>query len=116
VRPYLWANGLGTSLLREAERLLRARDVRYLEWWSMDARSQRWYEDRGMECIDRHWRFAVEPDDELTAQAMRRGAASLVYSHLTCREEDWPRVQQEFRVIRRPPLEPHLCKGFAHRF
>lgn len=113
VLPELWGRGTGTALVREAERRLQERGVRYLEWWSMDPRSQNWYERYGMECIDRHWRFAVEPDEEFTGAA--RGC-QVVYAHLTCREEEWEEVRRKVRVITRTPLEPHLCKGFAHRF
>ncbi len=112
----LWGRGVGCALLREAERLLAGcHQVRYVEWWSMDFRSQAWYERRGMELINSHWRFAVEPDEEITAAVKPRGARP-VNALLTCSESEWPLVQESFKVITRPPLEPHLCRGYAHRF
>lgn len=113
VLPGLWGQGIGTGLVREAERRLGRQGVNYLEWWSMDPRSQDWYERYGMECINRHWRFAVEPDERFTRAA--RGSR-VVYAHLTCPEEDWEKARRLFRVITQPPLEPHLCKGYAHHF
>lgn len=96
-------------------RLLRDHGVRYVEWWSMDERSQGWYESYGMRCIDRHWRFTVKPDEKVDG-VLREHGVTMVNAHLTCSPEDWPGVQQKLRIITKPPLEPCLCRGFAHEF
>ena len=116
VHPGFWGRGLGKRLIREAEALLRAEHgVTYSEWWSMDERSQEWYRRQGMEEINRHMRFHVLVPPDMKEDLSRMGAGP-VNLHLTCSEDDWPRLREELEVILAPPLEPRLCVGFAHRF
>ncbi|MFO8060573.1 MAG: GNAT family N-acetyltransferase, partial [Bacillota bacterium] len=110
----LWGRGLGTRMVRRAEQLLAAQyDVHYVEWWSTDRRSQKWYERYGMECIDTHWRFTVR---DVGAADCLDGEVRLVNALLTCPVDTWAKVRGRLDVITTPPLEPRLCRGYAHRF
>ena len=116
VHPEYWGQGIGKALVENAEERLRdEHGVGYMEWWSMDERSGRWYESYGMQCINEHWRFNIESDSEAESVFAARDTR-MAYAHLTCSVGDWPEVRKQFSIIERPPLEPRLCRGFAHRF
>jgi hypothetical protein len=38
------------------------------------------------------------------------------YLYCACLPEEWSRVQQEYEILHRHPLEPHLCVGFEVRW
>ncbi len=116
VLPELWGRGIGSQLLIEAEERLRSDwGVRYVEWWSMDPRAQKWYQRRGMECINAHWRFHVRADESFRATCASIGVEP-VNLHLTCSTADWPEVREHLDIIHDPPLQPRLCRGYSHRF
>lgn len=114
VMKTLWGMGLGTRLVREAVRLLQQRGIHYMEWWSMDPRSQAWYERQGMECINAHWRFMIK--DSGAGACNTRDGVKRVHAHMTCTLDAWDKVQKDLNVITDPPLEPRLCRGYAHHF
>lgn len=111
----MWGKGLGRRLVRHAERLLSGQwGIHYMEWWSMDPRSQGWYERQGMECIDTHWRFTAEKGG--AAESLAVEGMDLVNAHMTCTPDAWDDAKRELNIITRPPLEPRLCRGYAHHF
>ena len=61
VHPEHQRQGVASSLLREAERLARARGlVRFEAWTRDDAAAHAWYEARGFELIDSYLHVYVE--------------------------------------------------------
>jgi ribosomal protein S18 acetylase RimI-like enzyme len=61
VHPEHQRQGVASSLLREAERLARARSlVRFEAWTRDDAAANAWYEARGFELIDSYLHVYVE--------------------------------------------------------
>jgi len=113
--PSCRGRGLGRALLERAAAALAVSGVRRMEFWSMDASAQGFYDKMGMREIGRHWRFWAK---------VRRGdfdrpgrvKVRPEYIHATCSIEDWPAVREEWDVITKPPLEPHICIGFDYRF
>lgn len=113
--PALRGQGLGRALVQSAEERLLARGIRRMEFWSMDDNAQRFYQALGMREINRHWRFWVRPRREDLADR-RPASFNPEYMHATASLEEWPKVAERWQVVTDPPLEPHLCYGFDHRF
>ncbi len=86
-----------------------------LEYWSQDRRAQRYYRRLGRKEISRHYRFRFKPPKELEAQMMK-DFIGVEYLYGACVPEEWPLVQKKYEIVRKPPLEPHLCAGFDVRF
>jgi ribosomal protein S18 acetylase RimI-like enzyme len=115
VHPDYWGQGIGTALLEHGRAELRRRGIRRMEFWSMDKRSQEWYERAGMTELERHYQFMFGPEKGDFA-ALRDVGIALRFAHATCSVEDWPRVQEELQVLYRAPMEPHLTIGYEDRF
>ncbi len=116
VRPDRQQRGVGSALLQAAERQLKASyNVGYVEFWSTDPNAQSWYRAKGMELIDRHWRFHVRPSPEMKADVEAPGTAA---QHLlmTCPWDSLAAAQARYHVLLESPIEPRLCHGYAHRF
>lgn len=86
-----------------------------LEFWSQDRRAQRFYRRMGMNEIGRHYRFRLKPPEDVKS-ALLAHRMGVEYIYAVCAPEEWPLIQERFDVIRKPPLEPHLCVGFETRF
>ena len=41
---------------------------------------------------------------------------AIEYLYCACLPEEWPLVQQEYEIVTKPPLEPHLTVGYEVRF
>lgn len=113
--PNLRGRGVGRALVKEAEARLAQHGLRRMEFWSMDDNAQRFYESMKMKEINRHWRFWIRPKREDLLDR-RPPSFSPEVLHATCSIEDWPLVSERWQVATEPPLEPHLCFGFDHRF
>lgn len=86
-----------------------------LEYWSQDRRAQRYYRRLGLKEINRHYRFRFKPPKAVEEQLMA-DCVGVEYLYGACVPEEWPLVQQKFDIVRKHPLEPHLCVGFDVRF
>lgn len=86
-----------------------------LEFWTQDRAAQRYYRRLGMNEIGRHYRFRMKPPEDVGARLMQ-DYVGIEYVYAVCMPEEWPLVQQKYEILRRPPLEPHLCIGYEVRF
>ena len=113
--PEYGGAGLGKMLMdatvEDAKRLGFSR----LEYWSQDRRAQRYYRRLGLKEISRHYRFRFKPPQALQDELMK-DCVGVEYLYGACVPEEWPLVQEKYEIIKKPPLEPHLCAGFDLRF
>ena len=106
---------LGQRLIDATVEEAKAKGYRRLEYWSQDRKAQRYYARLKMKEIGRHYRFRIKPPEEVAAQ-MRAAYIGVEYMYCACLPEEWPLIKQNFEVIERHPLEPHLCVGYEIRF
>lgn len=86
-----------------------------LEYWTQDRKAQRYYQRLGMTEIGRHYRFRMEPPEEVKA-VLSPDRIGIEYLYGACLPEEWPLIKEKYRIIERHPLEPHLCIGYEVRF
>lgn len=107
--------GLGKLLMDAAAEDAKQLGFHRLEYWSQDRRAQRYYRRLGLKEISRHYRFRFKPPQALQDELMK-DCVGVEYLYGACVPEEWPLVQEKYEIIRKPPLEPHLCVGFDLRF
>lgn len=114
LQPYR-GRGHGRGLVRAAETRLREAGIRRMEFWSMDPDAQKFYSRMGMREINRHWRFWARLGSRVEIPGLPP-TVRLEIAQWTASEEDWPAARAALDVVDDPPLEPHICLGFEHRF
>ncbi len=122
--PRFRGQGFGRKLVDHAAGWLTARGIRRMEFWSMDERAQAFYEHIGAKECNRHYRFWARPAPSEAAHGSAGflPGANVELVHATCKVTDWPMIRDasilpgSLRVVEKPPLEPHLCRGFDYRF
>jgi ribosomal protein S18 acetylase RimI-like enzyme len=107
--------GLGKLLMDAAAEDAKQLGFHRLEYWSQDRRAQRYYRRLGLKEISRHYRFRFKPPQALQDELMK-DCVGVEYLYGACVPEEWPLVQEKYEIIKKPPLEPHLCVGFDLRF
>ncbi|MBX3180100.1 MAG: GNAT family N-acetyltransferase [Candidatus Hydrogenedentes bacterium] len=113
--PEFGGQGLGERLIEAAVEDARRQGFRRLEYWTQDRRAQRYYRRLGMKEISRHYRFRFKPPQEV-AERLMEDCVGVEYLYGACLPEEWPLVQEKYEILRKHPLEPHLCVGFGLRF
>lgn len=113
--PQYGGSGLGKLLMDAAEADAKRLGFNRLEYWSQDRRAQRYYRRLGLKEISRHYRFRFKPSQP-TQDEFMKDCVGIEYLYGACVPEEWPLVQEKYEIIRKPPLEPHLCVGFDLRF
>jgi ribosomal protein S18 acetylase RimI-like enzyme len=113
--PEYGGQGLGERLIEAAVEDARRQGFRRLEYWTQDRRAQRYYRRLGMKEISRHYRFRFKPTQEV-ADRLMEDCIGVEYLYGACLPEEWPLVQEKYEILRKHPLEPHLCVGFGLRF
>jgi len=106
---------IGQRLIEATIEDAKRKGFHRLEYWTQDRRAQRYYQRLKMTEIGRHYRFRMKAPPEI-ADALIHQAIGTEYIYAACTPEDWPRVQSQHDIIRRHPLEPHLCIGYELRF
>ncbi len=89
--------------------------IHRLEYWSQDRKAQRYYARMGLKEIGRHYRFRMKAPAPV-AECLDPKVVGIEYLYGVCLPEQWPHVQEQYEIITRPPLEPHLCVGYEIRF
>lgn len=112
--PEYRQRGLGRRLVREAASQLAGLGVRRMEFWSMDENAQGFYEGMGMKEMNRHYRFWIDGGRVTLGSGL--GGARCSHAYATCSVEDWAAIEASGAVLRAPPFEPRLCRGFDYRF
>lgn len=113
--PEYGGQGLGERLIEAAVADARRQGFHRLEYWTQDRRAQRYYRRLGMKEISRHYRFRFKPTKDVTDRLME-DCVGVEYLYGACLPEEWPLVQEKYEIVRKHPLEPHLCVGFGLRF
>lgn len=106
---------IGEQLIAATVEDAKVKGYRRLEYWSQDRAAQRFYRRLGMPEIGRHYRFRIKPPQTVTDQFAPKGVG-VEYLYCACLPEEWPLVKQQYEVIEKHPLEPHLNVGFEIRF
>ena len=76
---------------------------------------QRYYARLGLHEIGRHYRFRIKAPAPV-AECLDPNIVGIEYLYCVCMPEQWAHVQEQYEIITRPPLEPHLCVGYEIRF
>lgn len=113
--PEFGGAGLGKRLIDATVADAKRLGFNRLEYWSQDRRAQRYYRRLGMKEISRHYRFRFKPPRSVQDELMK-DCVGVEYLYGACVPEEWPLIQEKYEIIRRHPLEPHLCVGFDLRF
>jgi ribosomal protein S18 acetylase RimI-like enzyme len=86
-----------------------------LEFWSQERRAQKYYLRAGFKEIGRHYRFRMRAP-EAVQDTVDRTRIAVEYMYCACLPEEWPLIRQEYDIVEKHPLEPHLCVGYEIRF
>lgn len=113
--PEYGGAGMGKLLMDAAAEDAKRLGFGRLEYWSQDRRAQRYYRRLGLKEISRHYRFRFKPPQALQDEFMK-DCVGVEYLYGACVPEEWPLVQEKYDIIKKHPLEPHLCAGFDVRF
>ena len=110
--PEFTGGGLGKRLIEATIADARIKGVSRLEYWSQDRGAQQYYMKIGLPEIARHYRFRMEPPQEVIDYMLQDGIG-IEYIYGVCQPEDWTHVQKQHKLKSDHPLEPHLCVGYA---
>ncbi len=113
--PEFGGRRIGGRLIEAMVEDARQKGVHRLEFWSMDRAAQRYYRRLGMPEIGRHYRFRMLPPDDVR-ERMLLDLVGIEYIYGACVPDEWPIIRSKFKIVEKPPLEPHLCVGFEIRF
>lgn len=113
--PEFGGRDIGKMLIEATVEDAKKKGIHRLEYWSQDRRAQRYYARLGMKEIGRHYRFRMQPTEEIKDQ-MGRGRLVVEYLYCACRPEEWPLIKEQYSILNKHPLEPHLCVGYEIRF
>ena len=113
--PEYAGNHIGKRLIDGAVEDAQAKGIRRLEYWSQDRKAQRYYQRLGMTEIGRHYRFRMRAPQAVN-EMLGAHRLGIEYVYCACMPEDWAKTRQDFDIIEKPPLEPHLCIGYEIRF
>jgi hypothetical protein len=86
-----------------------------MEFWTQDENAKRYYEHKGMKEINRHYRFRIKPSRKIK-ELLERDYVGCEYIYGACVPEIFDEVGRRYEIIKRHPLEPHLCIGYEIRF
>ncbi len=113
--PECAGHNIGMALIEEAKKRLTAKGVHRMEFWTQDENAKHYYEHKGMKEINRHYRFRIKPSRKIK-ELLERDFVGCEYIYGACVPEIFDEVRRRYEVIKRPPLEPHLCIGYEIRF
>ena len=113
--PEYAGNDIGRSLIETAKERLAAKDIHRMEFWTQDENARRYYDHLGMREINRHYRFRIKPSEKIKT-LLERDYIGCEYIYGACVPEIFDEVKRRYEVIKRHPLEPHLCIGYELRF
>jgi len=113
--PEYAGHNIGKQLIDATVEDAQEKGFHRLEYWTQDRNAQRYYQRLGLNEIGRHYRFRIRAPKAI-ADALTQDRLGIEYLYCVCRPDEWPRVKQQYNVIQKPPLEPHLCIGYQLRF
>lgn len=113
--PEYRGSRIGERLIEATIADAKTKGIHRLEYWSQDRTAQRYYRRLGMPEIGRHYRFRIKAPQAVT-DLLGQHAIGVEYLYCACLPEEWPLAKQQYEVIERHPLEPHLNVGFEVRF
>ncbi len=113
--PEYAGEGIGKLLIDAAVEHAKEKGVARLEFWTQDRAAQRYYGRLGFTQIGRHQRFRIKAP-EAVSEALGKERIGAEYVYCVCTTEEWPSIKEEYEVIEKAPLEPHLCIGYELRF
>ncbi len=113
--PEYSGQNLGRRLIDATIEDAKAKGFRRLEYWSQDRTAQRFYRRIGLKEIGRHYRFRMKPPAGI-AEELLRAHIAVEYLYGACLPEEWPLIREQYEILQKHPLEPHLCVGFEIRF
>lgn len=115
VLPEYRGHAIGRRLIEATVDDAKRQGVRRLEYWSQDPFAQKYYARLGLPEIGRHYRFRFNPPQDVVDRLMEDNVG-IEYIYGVCLPEEWPKVQEQYDIITRHPLEPHICIGYEIRF
>ena len=113
--PEYTGHNIGRLLIDATVEDAKRKGFHRLEFWTQDRRAQRYYVRLGLKEIGRHYRFRMKPT-EAVDNALEKGYIGIEYLYCACLPEEWPRIKQQYTILTKHPLEPHLCIGYELRF
>lgn len=113
--PEYAGHRIGERLIEATIEDAKRKDIARLEYWTQDRTAQRFYARLGLKEIGRHYRFRMKPPEDVS-RLIGKEYIGIEYLYCCCLPEEWPLVKQKFKIIEKPPLEPHLCIGYEIRF
>jgi ribosomal protein S18 acetylase RimI-like enzyme len=113
--PEYAGHRIGERLIEATVEDAKKKGYRRLEYWTQDRKAQRYYQRLGLKEIGRHYRFRMQATDAIR-DLLGRTRVAVEYLYCACLPEEWPLIQQEYEVISKHPLEPHLAIGYEIRF
>ena len=113
--PEYAGHRLGQKLIDASIEDAKKKGIRRLEYWTQDRDAARYYTRIGMPEIGRHYRFRMQPTEEVR-KILGETRIGVEYIYGCCLVEEWPLIKQEYEILYKHPLEPHLCIGYEVRF
>jgi GNAT superfamily N-acetyltransferase len=113
--PEYSGHSIGSRLIEAAVEDAKLKGIFRLEYWTQDRKAQRFYQRLGLKEIGRHYRFRVKPPQPVS-EFMDQCSVGVEYLYCACLPEQWPLVKEQFDVLEKHPMEPHLCIGYEIRF
>ena len=113
--PEFAGKRLGKQLIDAASERARGLGFGRFEFWTQDRTAQRYYQRMKFPEIGRHYRFRMRPPKGIEA-VLKAEKVGIEYLYGACLPEEWTRVKEQYDIIEKHPLEPHLCIGYEFRF
>jgi len=113
--PEYGGRDIGKRLVDATVEDAKGKGVRRLEFWTQERKAQRYYLRLGMQEIGRHYRFRMKPP-EAVQDVLDKKYIGVEYLYCACLPQEWPRIKEQYDIVTKHPLEPHLCVGYEVRF
>ena len=113
--PEFTGHNIGKLLMDATVEDAKRKGFHRLEYWTQDRRAQRYYARLGLKEVGRHYRFRMRAPEEVK-KLLGETYIGIEYIYCACLPEEWPLVKQQYDIISKHPLEPHLCIGYEIRF
>jgi nitroreductase/GNAT superfamily N-acetyltransferase len=109
------SKGIAKKLIEYTKLWLKENNIYRMEFWSQEKHAQKYYENLGMEEIERHWQFYTKLNKDIVSD-LSKDTLGLYYAYASCKESKLEEVMKKYEVADLYGTKPLICKGYNYDF